>query len=280
MKTKTSVVSIEKNRSEREQCEREGGDDAWSAAYHHYATRVAREGSGPVPPAAGKPKVVLANVSASFANLGHTRDELAEKLPDAPVDEVFELPALARAYAMACQRVTSRASDGEHIRRRQRMMPLREAFLGMAELLAARGALDRAQVASLRSDTGMYALAQSGLGLANLYQEHWDQLRGLHPYTAEELAALREDSVWLLDHTSPKGTTRAPKAPDEARLVRDRIYAMIRERYDWLQRIGTWLHGPSAGEKIPKLLYRPPVKATAQGKDPSAGVTPKLYLPA
>jgi hypothetical protein len=277
---KNSVVSIEKSRCEKTQAEREGGEDAWSAAYEHFAAIASREGVAPAPSAKVTPQVVLANISAAFANLGHTQEEVAEKLPEAPVDQVFELPALARAWSVACQRVTPRASDGEHTRRRQRMMPLREAFLSMAERLTARGALDPAQVHGLRTSSGTFELAQSGLGLANLFKEHWDQLRGLHPYTAEELAALREDSVWLLDHTSPKGTTVAPKAPDDARLLRDRLFAMIRERYDWLLRIGTWLHGPRVGEKIPKLLYRPPVKATAKGKDPSAGVTPKLYLPA
>jgi hypothetical protein len=141
-------------------------------------------------------------------------------------------------------------------------------------------------VANIREGTGPYDLADDAVSLALLFERHWARLKGLHPLRFEDLTALREDGQWLLEHLTPLHTRRslAPKT-DPARDLRDRLWTMLQERYEWLRRVAFYFHGDDAQARVPPLLSRlvsvaaEEEDADGQGPEASPAATPDAVKP-
>jgi hypothetical protein len=246
-------------------------------AFQHFAALAAKVPPDAVQVARVDPRVILANVRFAMANLGVTPEEVRVALPKAPVEKVFEVQALAMAFTIACERVRDLPSAGEVQRRLARLRPQREAFLGMAEVLAGQGYLDKTTVANIRAGNGPYDAAVDAVNLAELYTQHWDRLRGLHPFKREALDAMKDDGQWLLEHLAPSSSQRAEgPRKDQDRDTRDRLWTMILERYDWLQRIAHVFHGDAYEAKVPRLRSQPPAPAATDEATPAgAGPVPR-----
>ncbi|MBI5513672.1 MAG: hypothetical protein HY909_07875 [Deltaproteobacteria bacterium] len=257
-------------------CVEDAGDErAWEDALKRYATAARSLKAPAVRVANFAPEVVRGNVRFAVAHLGVTLEEVRRELPSAPAEEVFELPELARAYSLAAMRIP-RTTPGMIQQHLDRLAPLREAFLDAAELLAKRGRLDPAVVAAIREGTGSFDMAKDGLDLARLFEANWGALQGTHPFTREEMTTMRREAEWLLDHlTQGKSRRQRDPAEEEARDLRDRLYTLVAERYEWLRRIAFYFHGDESMARVPRLaslaIARPRKKDDATEKSAEKG---------
>jgi hypothetical protein len=114
------------------------------------------------------------------------------------------------------------------------------------------------------------------MDLANLYIEYWDRIANKHVFTREEITQLAKDGEWLVKTLNPRGARKeAPVQTDVARLVRDRLYAVIAERHQELRRVGNFVWGAEVDSYVPKLTSRRGnTRTTAAPAAPAAPAMP------
>lgn len=180
-----------------------------------------------------------------------------EHLPKVPLDEVLELPDLGRALVFAVGKVVSRAASPRQIEEKIKAISKpREDMLTQAEILVGRGKLDAGRIAKIRSGSGKYDMATDGVDLVAVYREHRDAIRGMHPFSDEEIEALEANSEWLLERLTPDGARAETKKKSPAEDVRDRLWTLMLRRHPYLRKIGYYLHGDEVDLYVPKLQSR------------------------
>jgi hypothetical protein len=208
----------------------------------------------------GDVRVALVNIKIGIQSVLGTPEQIArarDHLPLVPIDDVLELPDMARALLFAIGKVVTRkVSAGEIDAAVQAIRGPRQQMLAFAELLAERGKLDKSLVANIRKGSGKCDMAQDGVDLAGLYTDNAAKIAGLHPFSVVEIDALRRDSEWLLEHLTPTGARKAMPAKNEADDVRDRLWTMIAQRHPYLRTVGHYFLGDDFERGTPKLQSR------------------------
>jgi len=199
-------------------------------------------------------------------------------LPKIPLDDVLELPDLGRGLIFASGKVVLRAaSPGEVDEKIKAISKPREEMLAQAEILAGRGKLDRDRVIKIRSGSGKYDMAQDGVDLVGLYRDYGDAIRGLHPFSHEEMETLETNSEWLVERLTPAGARAEARKKTPAENVRDRLWTLMIQRHPYLRKIGYYLHGDDVDRFVPKLQSRV-AQAVLDGEkgqeSPSGGAPP------
>ena len=106
------------------------------------------------------------------------------------------------------------------------------------------------------SGSGKYDMAQDGVDLVELYEESKSAIRGLHPFSDEEMTTLQSNSEWLLERLTPDGARAEPKKKSAEELQRDRYWTLMVRRHPFLRKIGYYLHGDDLDLHVPKLQSR------------------------
>jgi hypothetical protein len=208
------------------------------------------------------PRVAFANVRIGVKAVCGTREQqdfVRKHLPEIPLDEVIELPDVARALLFSLGKVVPRRASPKEIEEKvKEISGPREQLLAQAELLAKRGKLDKDRIAQIRSGSGKYDMAKDGIDLVEVFTEAWDSIKGLHPFSREELTRLEEASEWLLENLTAEGAraeTREKNKNDEAD-VRDRLWTLLVKRYPYVRKIGFYLYDDDLDAHTPKLQSR------------------------
>jgi hypothetical protein len=188
-------------------------------------------------------------------------------LPELPIRKVLELPDLSHVLMLVAGRVAPPASTGEIDAQLAVVRDLREPVLMTAEVLALKGILSKEVVARIRSGSGKYDMASDGVALYTLFTADAGKLKGLHPFTDEELERMRAASQWLLDRLTPSGARpKTPPKKSEAEVMRDRLWTLVLERHGDLRVMGYYKFRDAFEKFTPKLQSRVAARRGERGE--------------
>ncbi|WP_437947528.1 hypothetical protein WME98_43330 [Sorangium sp. So ce296] len=253
------------NRPEKAPSARAAGEErvlSYQALYEHYQPIGAELRADEVQVCRADPRLVLVNAKRGVAAVLGTKEQVQavrEHLPKIPVKQVQELPDMARALLFASREALPRVASPKEIEKALlEISGPREELLTQAELFARRGLLDRERVAQIRAGSGKYDTARDGMELAALFTARAEALKGLHPFTREEIEKLGRTSEWLLENLTPTGARAEAKKREKgpAEDARDRLWTLIVQRYAHVRRIGYYFHGDDFEQITPRLLSR------------------------
>jgi hypothetical protein len=245
--------------------------DSPAAALEHFrpaAGRVATEGLRPF---TGQPLVMLHNVKAALAAVEPHLAVAAERMPGAPLQQVFELPALVLALDYAAARVpVQKLSTGEIDAMLAEGRPWRELLLSYLEVVSHPliGLLPRERVAAVRKGSGKLDTARDFVALPGLFAEFEAALEGKHPFSADTIARLGELGGALVQQVTPGAVavTAAPRAPEA--ILRNQLARLVEDGYDALAVVATVALGKRAADGLLPALratvaYAPAAPADA-----------------
>lgn len=178
------------------------------------------------------------------------------KLPNVDVVELSMLPRLAQALAFAVsqvQRATRASSFGPLFERAQR---LRRKLRKAAEALAESGLLPDADVDELWLQAPQDPLDDC-LALAALLRRNETRITGRCAVTAFDLLEV-EQVIATLRTMIGQAESGAGAEPSLVKALdtRDRLWTLLKQRYDVLWRCGAWIYGPSVSDHVPSLPVR------------------------
>jgi hypothetical protein len=222
------------------------------------------------------PLLVLRNVRIGVDSLHSVLQRVKRELPLVDTRVLLELPEMAGAAVYANRQIIDPVSSKEIAERLSRVKPLRRELIAVADLFVRRGMMPADRVMAIKAGFGPIDTALDAVDLANLYIEYWDRIASKHAFTREEITELAKDGEWLVKTLNPKGARKeAPVQTDVARLVRDRLYALIAERHQELRRVGNFVWGAEVDSYVPKLTSRlGTTRTTAAPAAPSAPAVP------
>ena len=231
-----------------------------------------------VQPCRADVRVAYANIQQGITAVFGEPDNPARKdtiqaiqaaLPELSTKRVLELPDLAHALILAAGRVPPPVSSGEIDEKLAVVRELREPVLTMAEVLAHKGLLPHDVVVKIRRGSGKYDTASDGVELYALFKSNAGKLKGMHPFTDEDLERMGAASQWLLDHLTPGGARRkTPLKKSEDEDIRDRLWTMMVNRHGDLRVMGYYKFRDAFEQFTPKLQSRVAAKRGASGEKP------------
>jgi len=195
------------------------------------------------------------NISVGVASL-LAREKEARKLPDTNVAALKELPDICLAVAFASARVPGTRSTGDIAKKLHRLGELRKKLITAADALVLADLFPAKDVADIHAGKGRLDEASDCVALAFLFRTYAKKIAGKTAVTKAEIAEADALGSELLVTLKPKGAprTRTEKA-QQAADVRDRLWALVRQRYDALWRACAYLYGEAdVAKKCPPLL--------------------------
>ncbi|WP_437960810.1 hypothetical protein WME76_14950 [Sorangium sp. So ce119] len=232
-------------------------DEAPERAFAHFRPLAERVPAADLPVFTGQPLLMRANVRAALDALEPHLPAAVSALREPRLKEVFELPALVMALDFSAARVpVATLSAGEIDRMLAEGAPWRELMLSYLEVAShpLLGLLPRERVAAVRAGSGKLDKARDFVALPGLFAEFSAALAGKHPFPADRLDLLATLGGALVQQVRPGNAAAAvPKRTEEA-ILRDRIAALVAERYDHLQVLAAVALGKrKADELLPAL---------------------------
>ena len=227
----------------------------------------------------GNARLVLANVRFGLDAACADRAAIERELPHADLPKAIETADLARALVYAVERVVEPVSDGEFKRRIAAIKEVREPMTAAAQNMALKKVIPVKSVPKARQGGGVPALAAHAVALADLFTTYAERARGSHPFTDEDVRALREDGEWLLENLkSPRERTRKVADENPPAEDRDRLWTLLTRWHVELRRIGGYFHPNTLDQVVPPLLSAAVVASaddeTVEEAPPAESVNP------
>jgi hypothetical protein len=236
-------------------------------AYDHFLPRAMALPAKDVPVARGAASIARSNVDRAFKALEPHLAELPAVAPKIDLACLTSLPALARGFEHAERLIPKDASDGSIDAALAAVSPIRQAALAYLEAAAFCGLVDPGLVRKIRAGRGKLDRAGDAVAIASVFEEKKGALAGKHPFTAAQLATLRDKGGWLLDRLKPSGAVRDPKGRAPAALVKDRFARLVEDDYAELLKAAVAIWGVDGyREKVP-ALYSMERRAPAKKAD-------------
>ena len=227
------------------------------AAYDHFLELAAQVSLDSLEVCRADVELVRSNLQRGVDAIVPHVQTIRRKLPENPIDQVLELPGLGLALLYASNRVARPASPGEIERRLEEISIPREAGLKQLEVFALLGLVPAERVEAIRKGRGPLDKARDAVAIPGMFREFNAVLAGKHPLPAEMLLNLATHGDWLVQQIQPIGVQQAPAERDPAALVRDQIWALIRQRHEHLREAGVVIFGlRSVDDHIPLLTSR------------------------
>lgn len=228
-----------------------------AAAFAHFRAEAEKVPVTGLSVFTGRAAIVQVNVQRALAALDPGLEVVAQRLADAPLRAVLELPSLALALGFAAGRVPARKlSEGEIRAALEELSPLRAATLAYLEVAASPVVklVPAERVRAIRAGTGKLDAAQDAVAIAGIFEEFGEDIAGRHPFTAEQIARLSELGAVLVQQIRPGDAPAAPTSRAPTSVLRDQFAALVSERYDQLRVLASVAFGAaSANAKIPAL---------------------------
>lgn len=205
-------------------------------------------------------ELAFGNVQSAVASIEPCAARIKKELPAISLENLLSLPELAKAVLHAIDEANLALRPPKRENLQELLTPLfaaREPMLLCAEALALLGYLPKDRVAAIRAGSGPLDAAQDGMALYDLYTEHKAAISGKHPFVEKDLLNIRTLGEDLMDLVTPTGARPAVRAKQAKALeIRDRMTALLVERYADLRRVAMYLFGDAASEKVPALQTR------------------------
>ena len=249
------------------------------AAYRHFLSQAQAIPAERAEVCRANVQIVRVNVDRGVASLAPHIEMVRRKLPDCPIREVLELPALALGLTVAAGRVTPQASEREIDARLATFRPMRELTLQLLEICAELKIVPKAQVVKIRAGRGALDGAQDGIAIAGMFHDHRAALEGKHSFSSEYLAAMAEHANWLVRQLKPTGTLAPSSGYSPEATIRDQFWTMVTERHERLREAGVVIFGLKRLDE-----FVPPPQARTQpaqaGAEPAVpGASPPVAEP-
>lgn len=203
----------------------------------------------------GNARLVLANVRFGLDTACADRAAIERDLPYADLPKVIETPDLARALVYAVERTVGPVTESEFKRRIAAIKAVREPMTAAAHNMALKKVIPAKSIPRARQGGGVPALAAHAVALADLFTAYAERARGSHPFTDEDVRALREDGEWLLENVkSPRERARKVAGENTPADDRDRLWTLLTVWHVELRRIGGYFHPNTLDQVVPPLL--------------------------
>jgi hypothetical protein len=258
--------------------------DSPAAAFEHFRAAAERVPAAGLPPFTGQPLVMLHNVRRALAAVEPHLAVAVERMPGAPLQTIFELPAMTLALDYAAARVpVQKLSTGEIDAMLAEGRPWRELYLSYLEVVSHPliGLVPRERVAAVRKGSGKLDAARDFVALPGLFEEFAAALEGKHPFAPDTVARLGELGNALVRQISPGSVvvTAAPRAPEA--ILRNQLAKLVEDGYDALAVVATVALGKRAADELLPALRSTVAFAPAEPADghptngaPSDGAAP------
>ena len=245
------------------------------AAYRHFLSEAQTIPADSAEVCRANVQIARVNVDRGVAAIAPHLEIVRRKLPECPIREVLELPALTLGLTVAAARVIPQASEGEIDARLLTFRPMRELTLQFLEICAELKLVPKTPVVKIRAGTGPLDGAQDGIAIAGMFHDRRAVLEGKHPFSAEYLEAMAEHANWLVRQIKPRGAAARPAEYSPEALIRDQFWTMINGRHERLREAGVVIFGlKRLDEVVPPLQSR--TKTTPVGTAPSAPEAPAV----
>ena len=241
------------------------------AAYRHFLPEAQAIPADRAEVCRANVQIARVNVARGVESITPHLEIVRRKLPECPIREVLELPALALGLTVAAGRVITQASEGEIDARFAAFRPMRELTLQFLEICAELKMVPKAPVAKIRAGRGSLDGAQDGIAIAGMFRDQRAVLEGKHPFSAEYLDAMAEHANWLVRQIKPVGAAARPAEYSAEALVRDQFWTMVNARHEQLREAGVVIFGlKRLDELVPPLQSRIQASPVAVAR-PTAG---------
>jgi hypothetical protein len=233
-------------------------DSTPEQAYQHFQ-KVATFDPAVVIPFRVDPHLAQHNALLGLAAVLEHESRIAKDLPLVNLAELREIQPLTHAVIFAAGRV-NRTPEATLLRD---LMPeayqLRRKLLFGAIALGESNLLPAREIEAIRKGNGKVDAVQDLLQLAALYRRHESKIEGMHPVEPADLDRADQLGQQLLEILRP-AAAKGPK-PGNSELeasidARDRLWTLLTIRHEQLWKVGAWLFGYEAREKVPVLGAR------------------------
>ncbi|XXX81340.1 hypothetical protein WMF30_21500 [Sorangium sp. So ce134] len=190
---------------------------------------------------------VLAIVRRAVQSVTRDPARHRRRLPKSRFDAIRSLPELAMALDYAVTRMQPESAPPAEVT--ERLDQIHEALrptLAAAEVCFPRGIVPETY-GIVRRALVAGDPASAAATLTNLILDRWNHVQGRISITREDVTRLNATAKWLLSNT------RAPERLD-SRDIRDRLWSLLRERYEQLRAIAQEVSGDDSRDYAPERL--------------------------
>ncbi|WP_437819320.1 hypothetical protein [Sorangium sp. So ce1078] len=190
---------------------------------------------------------VLAIVRRAVQSVTRDPARHRRRLPKSRFDAIRSLPELAMALDYAVTRMQPESAPPPEVA--ERLDLLHEALrptLAAAEVCFPRGIVPET-FGIVRRALVAGDPASAAATITNLILDRWNHVQGRISITREEVTRVNGTAKWLLSNTRP------PERLD-SRDIRDRLWSLLRERYEQLRAIAQEVSGDESRDYAPERL--------------------------
>lgn len=198
--------------------------------------------------------LVRQNAARGLAAMRPHLDALRERMPLVSIPDLLEIPSIAHALMFSAGQIYRAASKKEIAARLKSLRPMRKMALAQLEIFGQLGLIAKNISPHIRRGYGPADAASDAVHIVAVFRENAAKLAGKHPFTKEQLDRLSEDGAWLMRTLTPKGARRWARPRNPASVLRDKLFALLRARYDELLRAAVVVFGyRKASAHVPPL---------------------------
>ncbi|MGK4005383.1 hypothetical protein WMF31_22330 [Sorangium sp. So ce1036] len=215
--------------------------------YERYAMPASELPAAHVHAFRGDASGVLAIVRRAVQSVTRDPARHRRRLPKSRFDAIRTLPELAMALDYAATRMQPEEASPPEVA--ERLDLIHEALrptLAAAEVCFPRGIVPET-FGIVRRALVAGDPANAAAAITDLIMDRWSHVQNRISIPREELARMNEAAKWLLRNTRPAERL-------DSRDIRDRLWSLLRERYEQLRAIAQEVSGDESREYAPERL--------------------------
>jgi hypothetical protein len=210
-----------------------------------------------IPPYRLDPDLAIRNVEVGMKALAEHAAEIPAHLPKVDLDALLGLKELALALKFAALQVENEPSETERAQKIAEGWELRALLLPVAKGLVAAKLIPAQDLDPIIEGRGTRDMAEDCVALSQLFRRHEHAIAGKHAVTATQIERAAIVGTWLLGNLRVKGApSDKVEAPSAAVDIRNRLAALLGERYQRLQAVAHYFYGNAWEAKVPALQSR------------------------
>jgi hypothetical protein len=219
--------------------------------YERHAMAASELPAAAVQPFEGDAEALLTRVRGAVQAVTRDRAAIRRRLPKSRFDTIRVLPEIAMALHHAATRMALPETAPPEVTGRLNMLhgALRPT-LAAAEVCLTRSLVPETY-ALVRRAIVAGDPASAAATITDLLQDRWRHVQSRVSLTQEEIARVNEPAKWLLSNTRPADRM-------DSRDIRDRLWSILRDRYEQLRAIAQELHGSDFESYAPPLVPASP----------------------
>lgn len=210
-----------------------------------------------IPPYRLDPDLAIRNVEVGMKVLAEHAAQIPAHLPKVDLDALLGLKELALALKFAALQVENEPSETERAEKISEGWDLRGLLMPVAKGLVAAKLIPAQEVEAIVEGRGTRDMAEDCVALSQLFRRHEQDIAGKHAVTPAQIERAAIVGTWLLGNLRVKGApSDKSEAPSAAVDIRNRVAALLAQRYQQLQAVAHYFYGSTWEEKAPPLQSR------------------------